>query len=197
MRHRIIKLLIISLSVGCTTKTNTVKSIEFMSYYYSNYDRKTGEECEIHIKCNLYIEINNAGNAFVYRKQYYPVESSLFGEYSIDKRLIDSIIISARSYIEPKRDTIARIYDGPSLKLTFHYSDSSSISIGFTDTDKTEYYPFLRFYNYLDSTLIQGKLRNPRFDTVDFERHRGDFVNYTMHMDTLEHPFPPKPPKGL
>jgi len=195
MKNKILLSLIILLSISCSNKTNTFKSIQFMSYYYSRYDQKTREICEIHIKCNLYVEINEEGKAFVYRKQYYPIESTLFGEYKLNKSFIDSLLMAAKSYIEPKRDTIARIYDGPSLKFTFNYPDCSSNSIGFIDVEKAEYLPFLRLYHYLDSTLIKENLREPQFDTVNFKEQIVDFIDYTMHMDTLEYPFPPMPPK--
>jgi len=165
-----------------------------MSYYYSRYDQKTREICEIHIKCNLYVDINEEGKAFVYRKQYYPIESTLIGEYKLNNSLIDSLLMAARYYIEPQRDTVARIYDGPSLKFTFNYPDGSSNSMGFIDVEKVEYLPFLRFYHYLDSTLIKENLREPQFDTIIFKEQTGDFINYTMHMDTLKYPFPPMLP---
>jgi hypothetical protein len=168
-----------------------------MSYYYSIYDQNTGEICDPYIKCNLYVEINEEGKAIVFRKQYYPVESTLYGEYKPIKNYIDSLLMASKTYIEPKRDTSPRIYDGPSLKFTFNYADSSSYSIGFIDVEKTEYRPFLRFYHYLDSTLIKENLRKPKIDTVAFKAQIVDFIDYTMHIDTLKYPFPPKLPKEL
>jgi len=190
---------------GCSTKTNSVESIEFMAYMWSNND-EAGEPTDNYIKCQTYSLIDKNGNAKVYRQVFYPKTDFVYFTYTIDNKLINEIIAeskiqdTSRRKFDPEH---VEIYDGPTFRIRINLPDKKSKSFAFILPNTNENYikefgkntkniPYLKLWHLLDSTFDSGKYDKTK-DTIDFEKARIDFINYTMKLDTTNPTYPPPP----
>jgi len=206
-KTKLIPFLIILLFNGCSTKNKEVESIEFMAYQLSCYN-KVGEITNDHISCHTYSLIDKNGSATIFRHVYYPKTDSFYFKLSIDKKLITEIIAESKiqdtSRIKFDPDHV-EIYDGPTFRIRINYTDKNFKSFAFVLPNTNEYYikehgkntkniPYLKLWHLLDSTFDSGKYDKTN-DTIDFEKTRIDFINFTLKQDTTNpaYPRPPKP----
>jgi len=207
-KTKLIPFLIILLFNGCLTKNNEVESIEFMAYQLSCYN-KAGEITNDLISCHTYSQIDKNGNATIFRHVYYPKTDSFYFKLSIDKKLISEIIAESKiqdtSRIKFDPDHV-EIYDGPTFRIRINYTDKNFKSFAFVLPNTNEYYikkygkntkniPYLKLWHFLDSTFASGKYDKTN-DTIDFEKTRIDFMNFTLKLDTTN-PVCPRPPKPI
>jgi len=175
-----------------------------MSYTYRFIKIEKKEPVQLNLRCYHYALIDKFGNAEIYSKRYYPKEEVLYYKSSIDKRLIDSVLIAEtrnEKILAEKRYSRDKliIYDGPSLKIKINYSNKTSKFVGFINDKNKENCHFIALFNYVDS-IYQTKNHEFIGDTTYIERRRQEFMKYTMKEDTSNPRFalpPPPAPEEL
>jgi hypothetical protein len=184
--------------IGCSSKENEVKNIEFMAYSWNVETPINKVKPKFKTQCEIYSVLNINGNNKTYSCNYEPNKVEEYFESTVDKKIIDSLIhysnkLSKNSKSEIKYDSnIGCIKAPPILRVKINYKDETSKSYyyNFIENDK-EYSSIKKLYTALRVNGIEENYRQIKTSS-DLINRKNEFLNYTINEDTLNFSKPKK-----
>lgn len=182
--------------IGCSSKENEVKNIEFMAYSWNVKTPINKVKPKFETECEIYSVLTVNGNNKTYSCNYTPNKVEEYFESTVDKKIIDSLIhysnkLSENSKSEIKYDSnIGCIQALPVLRVKINYKDETSKSYyyDFIKNDK-EYSSIKKLYTALRVNGIEENYR-PIKTSSDLINRKNEFLKYTINEDTLNFPKP-------
>jgi hypothetical protein len=184
--------------IGCSSKENEVKNIEFMAYNWNVKTPINKVKPKFEIDCEIYSMLNINGNNKTYSCNYKPNKVEEYFESTVDKKIIDSLIhnsnkLSENTNSEIKYDSnIGCIKAPPILRVKINYKDKTSKSYyyNFIENDN-EYLSIKKLYRSLEINRIGENYKKIKMNSELINR-KNEFLNYTINEDTLNFPKPKK-----
>ena len=195
-------LLIIFISISCTSKHQKVSCIEYLDFNWSGYDAKNDNAfVQAFFKCRMYAHIDEfgktrifvSGNQYPLKLYYYKgqLDQALMQEIESFSNIQDPIETDSLyaqfclPFGNPKR--VAGIYDGTFLKLRVTFKNQKSKLFHFVNDEYS-------FDKYPQLLRLKKELFNIRLkeDTIladkgEFDIMKFDFIRVALVSDTSFH----------
>jgi hypothetical protein len=198
MGYKLLLIMFFLVTIGCSKPETQFDDIEFIAYHWriKNYDNPE-LELKWQFYCNVYAVIDHDYQCKMVVERFYPNSEIKYCRINLDRKMIDSMIISSLKY---KSDTDFRpnrplIYDGPNLKIRINKNNKSK-TIHYFDIFYNETKNFVNFVEQVDSLIISNSYVITD-DTIEVWRKKQNFIKYCMRSDSILRRPPPPPTKAM
>ena len=157
MRNRCLLIVLIALTLGCTSKDKRYVDIDFIAYSWRIPNK--GKEWRIY--CSYYALIDNTGKCRMIIEKYYPKSQIIYCKINIDKEEINNTLNASKSFeneldLRPKLGT--SIFDGPDLKIKINKGNSS------------------KTIHFIDDEIIGAKTYTKLYETIKSSYKKNDYL---------------------
>jgi len=188
-KNKIVIILLLLSTLGCTPKNRRYGSIDFMAYNWTIPNN--ANDWTIH--CSTYALIDSLGYCNLIYDPVYPETETKYLKLKMGRKAINRLLNVAANLptdvdLRPKIGTT--LNDGPSLKIRFN-NGALTKTIHFFDDSNPKIKDLLQFYYFTVSNY--NSTNTGVIDTTYLINKKVGFIEYSVKSDYLLRPPPPAP----
>ena len=188
-KNKIVIILLLLSTLGCTPKDRRYGSIEFMAYNWIIPNK--GNEWTLH--CSTYALIDSLGYCNLIYNPIFPKAETKYLKIKIEEKAINRLLKVAENLpadVDLRPNIETTLYDGPSLKIRFN-NDALTKTIHFIDDSNSKVKDLLGFYYF--TVTKYNSTNTGAIDTTYVANRKASFIEYSIKSDYILRPPPPAP----
>lgn len=188
----------IFLCFGCSSNKEKVESIEFMAYNWDLIYPSASKAGKFYIQPKLYSVLSLNGENRSYWCEFSPDKEETYFSSEVDEKIINELLkelnITEEKVEKPIGSYAQRgcVESLPTLRLNVVYNDRTIKSYLFDYYEMKKDASIKKLYKALILNYVEENFQKIR-DTVLLSKKKLDFIDFSMHQDTLMLPLPAMP----